>query len=81
MPENQPQVRGVPARARITVTGAGGAAPPAVSETPPVQGLRTLKETGASAATMTLLAAGAFVLTLAAGLLGGSAMRRRAVAS
>lgn len=81
VPENQPQVRGVPARARITVTGPGGAAPPDVNETPPVQGLRTLKETGASAGTMGLLAVGTFAVTLGAGLVAGWAIRRRAVAS
>jgi hypothetical protein len=80
VPENQPQVRGVPARARITVTGPGGATPPAVAETPPVQGLRTLKEAGASTGALVLVGLGVFAVTLAAGLLAGWAIRRRAVA-
>ena len=80
VPENQPQVRGVPARARISVTGPGGAAPAATGETPPVQALRSLKETRAPTGVLVLLGVGAFALTLAAGLLGGSALRGKAVA-
>ena len=81
VPENQAQVRGVPARARITVTGAGGAAPRAAAETPPVQGLRTLREEGASGPTLALVGVGAFAMTMAAGLLPGWALRRRGAAS
>lgn len=79
VPGNHPQVRGVPARARITVTGPGGAVPAASGETPPVQALRSLKETSPPAGALLLLALGAFALTLAAGLLGGSAVRRKPI--
>ena len=81
VPENQAQVRGVPARARLTVTGPGGTAPRAPAETPPVQGLRTLKEEGAAGSTLALVGLGAFVVTMAAGLVPGWIVRRRAVAS
>ena len=81
VPENQAQVRGVPARARITVTGPGGALPAAPPETPPVRELDTLKESGPSAAALLLLGAGAFALTLGGGVLAGSVRRRKAVAS
>ena len=81
VPENQAQVRGVPARARITVTGPGGAPPRPAAETPPVPGLRTLREEGASGSSLAVVALGAFALTMAAGLLPGWALRRRGVAS
>ena len=80
-PANQTALRGVPARARVVVTGPGGALPPAATETPPVQGLRTLEEEGPSTANLLLLGVGVFVLTLAAGLAAGGALRRKAVAS
>ena len=81
VPETQTALRGVPARARLTVTGPGGGTPPAASETPPVQGLRTLKESGgASTTTLVLLGLGVFAVTVAAALIPGMAMRRRAAA-
>ena len=80
-PANQTALRGVPARARVVVTGPGGALPPAAKETPPVQGLAELEEEGASTANLVLVGAAVFALTLAAGLLPGWSLRRRAVAS
>ena len=80
VPENQAQVRGVPARARITVTGPGGAVPDAPAGTPPVRGLATLKESSPSTSALVLLGLGAFALTVTAGLVAGAALRRRAVA-
>ena len=80
-PANQTALRGVPARARITVTGPGGALPAAAKETPPVNGLTELEEEGASTSTLVLIGAAVFVLTLAAGLLPGWFLRRRTVAS
>jgi hypothetical protein len=80
-PPTQTALRGVPARARVVVTGPGGALPPAARETPPVQGLTELKEEEASTSSLVLLGAAVFVVTLGAGLLAGWALRRRAVAS
>ncbi|MGI8808737.1 MAG: hypothetical protein ACR2KK_12995 [Acidimicrobiales bacterium] len=81
-PETQTALRGVPARARVVVTGAVGAAPPAMPETPPVQALQTLEETGGpSTPSLVLLGVGLFALTLALGLIPGLAMRRRAAGS
>lgn len=77
-PANQLALRGVPARARVVVTGPGGALPPAAEETPPVQSLRALKEEGPETSTLVLLAVAAFVMTLALGLFPGWLLRRRA---
>ena len=79
-PANQTALRGVPARARVIVTGPGGALPPAATETPPVEGLKRLKESGPSTSGLVLLGIGAFVLTLAIGLGAGAAMRKREAA-
>lgn len=79
-PANQTALRGVPARARVVVTGPGGAPPPAATGTPPVQGLKTLKEEGAKMSRLVLIGGAVFVLTLAAGLVPGWLLRRRAVA-
>jgi len=80
-PETQIALRGVPARARIVVTGPGGAAPPPLPETPPVRALQTLKESGGpSTSSLVLLGLGLFAVTLAAGLIPGLAMRRRSAA-
>ena len=79
-PASQTALRGVPARARVVVTGPGGALPPAATETPPLQGLKTLEEEGAATSTLVLLGGAVFAVTLAAGLLPGWLLRRRAVA-
>lgn len=80
-PETQTALRGVPARARVVVTGAGGAAPPPVPETPPLRALKTLEEDGGpSAASLALVGLGLFAVTLAAALIPGLAMRRRSTA-
>lgn len=79
-PAGQTALRGVPARARIVVTGPGGAPPAAATGTPPVPGLRTLKEHGAKTPDLVLTGGAVFVLTVGAGLLAGRLLRRRAVA-
>lgn len=79
-PATQTALRGVPARARIQVTG-GGTAPTGEQRLgdAPLRRLGTLeKKGGAQASTALLIAVGVFVVTLAAGLLVGSAMRRKA---
>ena len=77
-PETQTALRGVPARARVVVTGPGGDPPPA-AETPPLSGLKTLKESGGpSTATVVLVGAAVFALTVGAALVPTLAMRRRA---
>ena len=76
---SQTALRGVPARARVVVTGPGGALPAAAQETRPVGGLERLEEKGASASNLVLVGIGVFVLTLAAGLVPGWILRRRAV--
>ncbi|MGH9151237.1 MAG: hypothetical protein ACRD03_02285 [Acidimicrobiales bacterium] len=80
-PATQVALRGVPARARVIVTGPGGALPPEAKGTPPLQGLGALKEEGPKTSSLVLLAAAVFVVTLALGLLPGWILRRRAVAS
>ncbi len=77
--ESSTALRGVPARARVTVTGPGGAQPPAAAETKPVNALKTFKESGgASTATLALLGLVVFALTVGAALVPTLAMRRRA---
>lgn len=80
-PATQVALRGVPARARVVVTGPSGALPPAAKGTPPMQGLGALKEEGPKTSSLVLMAAAVFVVTLALGLLPGWILRRRAVAS
>ena len=78
-PETQTALRGVPARARVTVTGPGGAQPPAAAETQPLTGLRKLKESGGtSTANLVLLGVAVFAVTVGAALVPTLAMRRRA---
>ncbi len=79
-PAAQTALRGVPARARVIVTGPGGALPEAV-ETPSVSGLETLKEQRASMSAVVLVGIGVLVLTLGIGLGGGAVMRKREVAA
>ena len=80
-PETQTALRGVPARARVVVTGAGGAAPPPMAENAPLPTLNTLKESGGpSTSSLVLLGAGLFAVTLAAALIPGMVMRRRSAA-
>lgn len=86
VPESQPAVRGVPARARVIVLGLSGAAlaePPTVSEgTPAVQTLESLQESGSGAPVPALILVGlaAFVVTVGLGVLLGLAARRKAAA-
>jgi hypothetical protein len=80
-PATQVALRGVPARARVIVTGPGGALPPGAEETPPLQGLGALKEEEPKTSSLVLVAAAVFVVTLAIGLLPGWSLRRWAVAS
>ena len=66
-PETQTALRGVPARARIVVTGPGGAQPPAAAETAPLTALKTFKETGgASTSSLVLTGLAVFLVTVAA---------------
>ncbi len=74
----QVALRGVPARARVVVTGPGGALPPAANGTSPLQAFR---EEGPKTSSLVLMATAAFVVTLSLGLLAGWILRRRAVAS
>lgn len=77
-PETSTALRGVPARARVVVTGAGGAAPPAAVETQPLSGLKTLKESGGpSTSNLVLLGVAMFALTIGAALVPTIASRRR----
>lgn len=77
-PDTQTALRGVPARARVVVTGAGGT-PPAARETAPVASLKELKETGGpSTSTLVVLGLVVCAATVAAALIPGLAMRRRA---
>jgi len=80
-PANQLALRGVPARARVIVTGPGGALPPEAVGTPPLRSLGSLREEGPTTANLVLLAGAAFVVTMAVGLLPGWILRRRAVGS
>lgn len=80
-PANQRALRGVPARARIVVTGPGGALPPAAKETPPILGIGSLEEKGPKTSNLVLVATAVFVLTLALGLIPGWILRRRSMAS
>lgn len=80
-PATQTALRGVPARARVVVTGPGGALPPAAKETPPIKGIRALGEEGPETSNLLLVAAAVFVVTLALGLIPGWILRRRSVAS
>ena len=76
-PETQTALRGVPARARVVVTGGSGTPAP-FQETPPVPALRTLKESGGpSTSTLVLLGIGVFAVTVGAALVPGVAIRRR----
>jgi hypothetical protein len=76
-PATSTALRGVPARARVVVTSGLGTPPP-FPETPPVQALRTLKESGGPAtSTLFLLGLGVFAVTVGAALVPGLAMRRR----
>src|SRR5215207_969801 len=60
-PETQTALRGVPARARVVVTGAGGGTPPTVAETQPVHALKTLEEKdGPATSSLVLLGLGVF---------------------
>jgi hypothetical protein len=78
-PETSTALRGVPARARVVVTGPGGAMPPAAAETQPLSGLKTLKESGGpSTSSVVLLGLGVFAVTIGAALIPALAMRRRA---
>ena len=78
-PESQTALRGVPARARVVVTGPGGTQPPPAAETQPLSALRTLKRSGGpSTANLVLLGVGVFAVTVGAALLPTLAMRRRA---
>ena len=78
-PETSTALRGVPARARVVVTGPGGAMPPAAAETQPLSGLRTLKESGGPSTTnLVLLGLAMFVLTVGAAMVPALAGRRRA---
>jgi hypothetical protein len=78
-PETQTALRGVPARARVVVTGPGGAQPPAAAETQPLHALKTLKKSGgASTANLVLLGLAVFALTVGAALVPTFAVRRRA---
>lgn len=80
-PATQLALRGVPARARVVVTGPGGGSPPAATGTPPLQSLGALKEEGPETSSLVRTAAAAFVVTLALGLIPGWLLRRRAAAS
>jgi hypothetical protein len=76
--ETSTALRGVPARARVVVTGTGGTPPPA-RETVPIAGLEGLKETGGpSMSTLILLGLVVCAVTVAAALIPGLAMRGRA---
>lgn len=78
-PETSTALRGVPARARVVVTGPGGAAPPAAAETQPLTGLKTLKESGGPSTTnLVLVGLVLFALTIGAALVPTVASRRRA---
>ena len=78
-PETQTALRGVPARARVVVTGPGGAQPAPAGETQPLGGLTTLKESaGPSTATLVLVGLAMFVLTVGAAMVPTLATRRRA---
>jgi hypothetical protein len=79
-PETQTALRGVPARARVVVTSGLGTPPP-FSETPPVRGLRTLKERGGpSTWTLVLLGGAVFAVTVGVALVPGLVLRRRTTA-
>ncbi|MGH9224279.1 MAG: hypothetical protein ACRD2W_10990 [Acidimicrobiales bacterium] len=80
IPAAQTAVRGVPARARIQVApGGGSGAVPTQTGTPPLNALETLdEEDGASVPALALVGLGVFAVTLALGLLVGSALRGRA---
>jgi hypothetical protein len=76
-PETQTALRGVPARARVVVTGGSGEPPP-FAETKPVRALRALKEGGSpSTSSLVLLGLAVFAVTVGAALIPGLAMRRR----
>lgn len=78
-PASSTALRGVPARARVTVTGPGGAAPPLPAGTPPLPALDSLREAGGpSTSSLVLVGMGVFVVTVAAALVPGLALRRRA---
>ena len=77
--ETQTALRGVPARARVVVTGPGGAQPPAAAGTQPLSGLRTLKEGGGvSTGSLVLVGLVVFAVTVGTALVPALAMRRRA---
>jgi hypothetical protein len=77
--ETSTALRGVPARARVTVTGPGGGAPPDERETAPVASLKELKETGGpSTSTLVLLGLVVCAGTVAAAAIPVLAIRRRA---
>jgi hypothetical protein len=77
-PPAQTALRGVPARARIAVT-APGAAVPEPQGTAPLPALAGFERVGGTpAAAVLAVAAATFAVTLAVGLVGGSAARRRA---
>ncbi|HET7720221.1 MAG TPA: hypothetical protein VFK43_09660, partial [Acidimicrobiales bacterium] len=78
-PESSTALRGVPARARVVVTGPGGAQPAPAAETQPLRGLKTLKESGGpSTANLVLVGVAIFALTVGAALVPTLATRRRA---
>lgn len=78
-PESSTALRGVPARARVVVTGPGGAVPPMPAGTPPLQALDDLEDSGgASTSTLLLLGVGVFALTVGAALIPALVLRRRA---
>lgn len=78
-PATSTALRGVPARARVVVTGPGGAQPPAAAETEPLSGLKTLKESGGpSTTTLFLLGLVLFAVTIGAAMVPALASRRRA---
>jgi hypothetical protein len=78
-PDTSTALRGVPARARVVVTGPGGALPAPAAETPPLDALRTLKKSGgASTANLVLVGLAVFAVTVGAALVPTLVMRRRA---
>lgn len=78
VPEAQTAVRGVPARALVTVVSPGGTPPVPAAGTPAVQTLESLEESGGpSTAGLVLLGVGAFVVTLGAGVVLGLAGQRK----
>ena len=78
-PESSTALRGVPARARVIVTGPGGAVPPLPPGTPSLATLDGLKETGGTETpTLVLLGLAVFAVTVGAAVIPARAMRRRA---